>query len=553
MSLEAHFASVWEAMADAVGDQVAVRQADRAITWSDYEDRAARLASALSEAGLGPGSKVGLYLTNRPEYLEAQFAAFKIRAVPVNVNYRYLDDELRYLLDNADAEAVVFDAALAGPVRRVRDRLPGVRFWIRVGDEQDAAPGEGVVAYEDAVSAHRPAPRVARGEDDVYMLYTGGTTGMPKGVMYAMGEFVRRWLASAAEFLGQPPPDDPAWGVATARAMADGALLPRFIPACPLMHGTAMWLGVMLPHMVGGQVVLLPGGGFAPDELWATVEREAASGIVIVGDAFARPMLRALEAAEAAGRPYDIASMRVILSSGAMLSAGTRQSLIERLPAGAAIGDMMGSTEGPGGSALTTRGQAASTARFTPTSRTKVFTPDWREVRPGSGEQGLLAVSGPGNVPIGYHKDAAGTARLLKVVDGVRYSVPGDWATVEADGTITLLGRGSGCINTAGEKVYPEEVEEAAKLHPAVEDCLVLGLPDERLGQRVVAVASPRPGAALSGADVTDWIRKRLAGYKAPKEVRIVETLPRAANGKADLPAARRLFAEQPGGSVRTA
>ncbi|MEU0481717.1 AMP-binding protein [Streptosporangium sp. NPDC006013] len=547
MPTEAHFASIWEATADAIGDHVAVSHGDRAITWAGYEERAARLASALVESGLRPGSKVGLYLFNTPEYLEAQFAAFKIRAVPVNVNYRYLDDELWYLLDNADAEAVVFDAALAGPIGRVRDRLPQVRLWIRVGDDGDATEGDVGVPYEQLVSAHQPAPRINRDPDDVYMLYTGGTTGMPKGVMFPMGEFTRRWIANAAGLLGQPDVDDPAWAVATAAALAEQGTLPRFVPACPLMHGTGMWLGVLVPQMVGGRVVLLPGRGFDADELWTTVGREAANGIVIVGDAFARPMLRALESAQAAGRPYDASSVQLVLSSGAMLSAGVRQSLVERLPAGAAIGDMMGATEGPGGSAVSTRDQSPGTARFLPTPDTKVFTPDWREVVPGSGEQGMLAVSGAGNVPIGYYKDEERTARLVKVVDGVRYSVPGDWAQVEADGTVSLLGRGSGCINTAGEKVYAEEVEETVKLHPAIEDCLVFGVPDDRLGQRVVALVSSRTGPAVSGDDVTDWTRKRLAGFKVPKEVHVVETMPRAANGKADLRTARALFAELAG------
>jgi fatty-acyl-CoA synthase len=539
--LDAHFATLWESFADALGEQPAVSQGAVRRTWREYDHRAARVAAGFRAAGVGPQAKVALYLYNSVEYLEAQFAAFKIRAVPINVNYRYLDDELHYLLENADAEVVVFHASLASQVAKVRNRLPAVRLWVQVDD----APSpllEGATRYDDLIAQHGPAPREVRLEDDVYLLYTGGTTGMPKGVMFPVGEFVRRWVNAMAEMLLQPHPDDLTWCVETAKVLASVGALPVVAPACPLMHGTGMWLGVLIPHSVGGHVVLPEGTGFDADALWRTVAAERVTGVVIVGDAFALPLVRELERAEAAGSPYDLSAMQVVFSSGAMLSAAVKEALVARLPESAIVGDLMGSTEGPGGSAVTTREGGPATARFEPSPGTRVFTEDGRDVVPGSGEQGLLAVTGVGCVPLGNFKDDETTARLIRVVDGVRYSVPGDWATVEADGTILLLGRGSGCINTAGEKVYPEEVEEALKLHPAVEDCLVVGLADERFGQRVAAVVSAAPGASITPDEVRAWAKQKLAGYKAPRDVRVVETVPRGPNGKADLRAARALL-----------
>ncbi|GGM82602.1 putative fatty-acid-CoA ligase FadD [Dactylosporangium sucinum] len=543
MLAECHFATLWEAFADAVGDEPAVTQGTRTVTWSDYERRAARLAAVLRDGGIGVGSKVALYLHNAPEYLEAQFAALKIRAVPVNVNYRYLDAELSYLLDNSDAEAVVFHASLAEQVAGVMHRHPAVRLWLQV-DDVEAAPIPGAMPYEQAIGAAAPAPRQVRDERDVYMLYTGGTTGMPKGVMFPVGEFTRRWVNSIAELLEQPPPPDLGWCVETARQLAAVRSAPVVLPACPLMHGTGMWLGVFMTHSIGAHVVLAPSGSFDPDEIWATVSAHAVTALVIVGDAFALPLIRARETAGAAGPERDVSSLAFVMSSGAMLSAPVKAALIDVLGDSVVIGDMMGSTEGPGGSAVTTKNDATDTARFVPAPGARVLTEHGVDVRAGSGVPGLLAITGPGNVPIGYYKDPERSARLIRTVDGVRYSIPGDWATVDADGTIVLLGRGSGCINTAGEKVFPEEVEEALKQHPSVEDCIVVGLPDERFGERVAAAVAAAPGADLDPEEVQAWAKARLAGYKAPRVVLILPSVPRAANGKADLRAVRTLLLE---------
>jgi len=530
--LEMHFATLWEAIADEIGDREAVVAGGVRRSWREYENRAARLAALLADAGLGRDSKVGLYLWNSSEYMEAQFAALKLRGVPININYRYLDDELLYLLENSDAEALFFHSSLGERVARVKERAKKVRLWVEVDDGGEKLPG--TAGYEQAIAAHDPAPRITRSPDDTYMFYTGGTTGMPKGVMYDMGGMLQAFIASSFPIYGLGMPSiDEVPGVA-AKAWAEGANLVS-IPACPLMHGTGQWIGAMMPHNAGAKVVMLPGRSFDAHELWRESAREGATQLVIVGDAFARPMLRALEEAKAEGRPHDPGSVKFIVSSGVMWTSEIKQQLLEWNDF--VLIDAMGSTEGSMGVQITARGNIGETAKFAMAPTTKVFTEDGREVQPGSGETGMVAAGG--NVPTGYYKDARKSAATFRTIEGVRYSFPGDWARVEADGSLTLLGRGSNCINSAGEKIYPEEVEEAVKQHPDVVDCLVVGLPDEKFGQRVVGVASLRPGGAADSEALREFTRGKLAGYKTPKQLFIVPEVRRAPNGKADYQWAR--------------
>ena len=544
--LELHYATLWEAIADSIGDREAVATGSVRRTWTEYEDRAARLARVFEEAGLGPDSKIGLYLWNGNEYLESQFAGMKIRGVPININYRYLDDELLYLLENSDAEALVFHRSLGDRVARVKDRAKGVKLWIEVDDSGlgdtggavgsvGAATVPGALDYERLIDSADPAPRIKRSPSDLYMLYTGGTTGMPKGVMYEMGAMLQGFIGIGFPLLGLGVP--PAESIPTLVAQLweeQGGICS--IPACPLMHGTGMWLGAMIPHIAGARVVLLEERRFDPDELWRKAEIEKATQLVIVGDAFARPMLRSLEQAKAQGRPFDPKSVRFMISSGVMWTREIKQALLDWHEF--VLIDAMGSSEGSMGNQITTRGNVGQTARFTMGPATKVFTEDGREVKPGSDEIGMVAAGGL--VPVGYYKDPEKSAVTFREIDGVRYSFPGDWARVEADGTLTLLGRGSHCINTAGEKVYPEEVEEVVKSHPEVQDCLVVGVEDERLGQRVTAVASLVEDATVDAETLREFTRSKLAGYKVPKQVHLVDQVQRAANGKADYKWARR-------------
>ena len=537
--MEIHFATLWESLADAIGDREAVVCGERRRTWSEYDDRAARLASAFSDAGLKTDSKVGLYLYNGNEYLEAHYAAFKQRAVPININYRYLDEELLYLLDNSDAEVLVFHTSLGERVARVMERARKVKLWVEVDDGGDSVPG--AVPYETLVKGNEPAARIQRAESDAYMIYTGGTTGMPKGAVYEIGNILPFFIRMGVQFSGIDGVPQIHELAGHAKALWQRGEAHVSIPACPLMHGTGMWLGVIVPQCVGATIVTLEGRSFDPHELWQTTEREMASHVVIVGDAFAKPMLRALEKARDAGRRYDLSALKVMVSSGVMWTSEVKKQLLDWHDL--VLVDAMGSTEGGIGTQITARGNVGETARFPMNPTTKVFTEDGREVRPGSGESGMIATGGA--IPIRYYKDEVKSQATFKTIDGERYAFAGDWATVEADGTLTLLGRGSNCINTAGEKVYPEEAEEAVKQHPDVIDCLVVGVADEKFGERVTGVASLRAGSTANADELRKFTRAKLAAFKVPKQLIVVDRVRRAANGKADYKWARETVEEQ--------
>jgi fatty-acyl-CoA synthase len=531
-----HFASVWESIADVIGDETAVVHGDTRRSWSEYDERAARMAAAYVAAGLGSDSKIGLYMYNGNEYLEAQYGGFKMRGVPVNVNYRYLDEELWYLLDNSDAEALVFHSSLGDRVARVVDRLPKLKLLVEV---DDGGPGQvpGALAYEAVLAGHDPMPRISRAEDDIYMLYTGGTTGMPKGVMYAMGGMTGGFVTSGFPLLGLAAPSDASEIAALVKGAAEAGNRLISIPAAPLMHGTGVWLGAFIPHLAGGVVATLQNRSLDADELLRLVEAEAVTNVTIVGDAFAKPIIRALDAAIAAGRPYDTSSLKMVISSGVMWTAEVKEQLLDRVEQLVLL-DAIGSTEGSMGMSITMKGLPPSTAKFSQMPTTKVFTDDDREVQPGSGEIGMVAAGG--NVPLGYFKDPEKSARTFRVINGQRYSFPGDLAMVADDGSLILLGRGSQVINSGGEKIFPEEVEEAVKRVAGVHDCLVVGIDDEKFGQAVTAVVSLNEGAAATEGEIIAGVKGQLAGFKAPKRVVFVSQVPRAPNGKADYKAAKQ-------------
>ena len=536
-----HFGAVWESIADHIPDAIAVAQGQRYVSWGAYEQRAARLARALLDAGLGPHSRVGMYLYNSPEYCETNFAAMKMRGVPININYRYLDNELAYLLDNADVEALVFHSSLADRVARVAPTVRGLKLLVAVDDGPSASGPvtvAGAIGYADLQTQLTPAPRIRPHGDELYMLYTGGTTGMPKGVTYDLREFTASFLESYPSMLGLDPFGSPGeLGPNAAKRIAAGVPLAA-MPSPPLMHGTGCWLGLMAPHALGGTVVLLENRGLDAHELWDTVARERVQQLIIVGDAFARPLLRALDAEPTR---WDLSCLRLLLSSGAMWSLEVKRALLEHLPL-VALADLLGSTEGGMGQSVMTRDTpAADTAKFALRTTTRVFNADDGDVAAGSGEVGMVANGGL--VPLYYHKDAEKSARTFRVVNGQRYAFPGDMATVAADGSLTLLGRGSNCINTGGEKVFPEEVEEILKCHPAVEDALVFGTADEQFGNRVVAIAALRAGRSAHPAEIVAHAREQLASYKLPKQLVLVASVPRAPNGKPDYATAKQMFA----------
>ena len=536
--MERHLATLWERVADAVPDATAVVHGEVRRSYRELDDRSARLAGALTAAGLGAGSKVAQYLYNGPEYVESYAAALKVRGVPVNVNYRYLDDELLYLLEDSQSEALVFHSSLGDRVARVAGRAARLKLLLEVDDGGDVGSVAGAVPYETALVGAEPAPRISRDPADMLLLYTGGTTGMPKGVMTRNGAALTGAMSTIASVTGTPPANDAEDVPELVRNLVAERGQFVTLPACPLMHGTGM--ASLAPTLGGGgKLVLLAGRGLDVDELWDTVEREGVNSLVIVGDAFGRPMLRGLRE----GRERDLSSVRFIWSAGAMFSAEVREGLLDFMPTATVI-DSIAASEGGMGVAMSTKGKVIPTGSFLPNPGVKLFTEEGVEVAPGSGEVGMLAVPETATIPDGYFRDADKTARTFREFGGVRYSIPGDWGTIGEDGILTLLGRGSQCINTGGEKVFPEEVEEALKRHEAVEDALVFGLPDERFGQRVAAVVSLSPGAdaGIEPKGIVDATRSQLSSYKLPRDIVVVPQVPRAANGKADYPRARELF-----------
>jgi len=529
--MEFHFNNVWTALSEAFPDRPALICEGKTVTWSEFNDRAARLAGLFAANDVTNGASVGLYMLNCNEYTEAHFGCFKQSVCPVNVNYRYRAEELIYLLDNSDSEVVLYHASYAPRITEIRDSLPKIKLYIQVDDGCGEPLLDGALDYETALRASDPSPFTPSAYEDRYMLYTGGTTGMPKGVMYDNGALAHWLCIGGYTSRGLAPPKSIEEVLEGARAITEMGAVHRSLPACPQMHGTGMWIGTMVALNCGGTVVTQRTQHLDADSLLQCVVDNKVTDLTIVGDAFARPILVALDTAKAAGKPYDLSSVGQIASSGVMWSSEIKEGLLRHQ--NMVLNDIMGSTEGSMGASISTREGAAKTAKFMIADYVKVFNEYDKPVQPGSGEMGMVATAGI--VPRGYYKDEEKSARTFRVVDGVRYSFPGDFATVEADGTITLLGRGSQCINTGGEKVFTEEVEESIKRHSDVEDCLVVGLPDERLGNRVIAVYSQKPGTSPIGEDgLREHVKTQLAGYKAPKQCILVDVVQRAPNGKAD-------------------
>lgn len=525
------YGDVFDAVADAVqpSDQAILCDGET-ISWGQFSVTSNALARAFMTADLQPGAKVAQYMRNNPGYPLVFVAAMKARLAPVNVNYRYGPDELAYLIDNSDAEVVVFDADYADNARALQPRMPRVKLWISANARVD-----GFAFLDDLATGDGSKLEIKRSPDDLFLLYTGGTTGMPKGVMWPSSTWWDVLAAGRAPQLGMDPPA--TLEALQAQIRRGEGRAPVYV-APPLMHGTGMFTGFSALSK-GAPIVLTRAPGFDAPAALDAMTRYATGGMAIVGDAFARPMLDALRAEPSR---YDVRSMRTITSSGMMWSPEVKQGLFEFMP-DVVLFDSFGASEGTGlGASILTRDLKAEEARFDAPNTVVVRADDFTPIAPGSGEVGLVAKWG--NLPLGYYKDPEKTARTYVEINGVRHLLSGDHATVEADGRIRLLGRGSHCINSGGEKIYPEEVEEALKTHPGVVDALVFGLPDERFGQSIAAVISLEPGAQADPNDVIAHVRGRLSHYKAPRRIHIVQTVPRAPNGKPDYPAAKAMFAD---------
>jgi fatty-acyl-CoA synthase len=525
-----NFAEVWETVAEQIPDAPCQVQGDRRITWGETDRRANGVAATLLDRGATEQDKVAQYLYNAPEYIESMFAAFKAGLVPINTNYRYVDDELVYLWDNADCVAVVFHGVFTETIERIRDRVPRVTTWLWVDDDHAECP-DWAIPYEEAANSHdeRVVPPWGRSGDQLLMTYTGGTTGMPKGVMWRQDDLFRTLVSQMNPAFKEGDAD---LDIVRQQVQAPGA---PGLPACPLMHGTGLYTQLIVLSL-GGCSVQLVSRKLDVIEMLDTIEREKVAQIAIVGDAFARPLLKALD--DNPGR-WDLSSLFLIASSGVMWSEQTKQGLLKHHP-NMILVDTFSSSEAVGmGMSMSSGESAAHTAKFTVGENTIVISDAGTLVQPGSGEIGRVAVGG--HQPIGYYKDEEKTAKTFITFEGKRYSCPGDYAIVEADGSLTLLGRGSVVINTGGEKVFPEEVEEVLKTHPSIRDAVAVGIPDEKFGEVVAAVVEPSDGAEVDTAEVIAHVRGKLAAYKAPKQVVVVPTIGRAPNGKVDY---KRLKAE---------
>ena len=536
-----NLADLFELVVDTVPDRLALVAGDVRLTYRELDARADRVARHLGSSGRPPGAHVGILARNRAEWVEAMIGCYKARAVPINLNFRYVAPELRYVVDNADLEVLVYERELS---QLVADSLAGGApdrplelLVIEDGtdpsdDPVAASTGTSPTRYEDALDAAEGGRDSApRSPDDLYILYTGGTTGMPKGVMWRQediffaamggGGWGAEPIAAADELAGRLNTDE------------DGRI-PMLVVG-PLMHGNAQW-AMWNAFMMAGTAVLYTEHHFDPDRILRLIGDERVVSSALVGDAMARPLAETLAAAPAG--TYDVSTLLVIGSGGAMLSAAVKADLAAQLP-GAMIMDRFGSSEAGAQGAVEV---GASGPKFVMSDDTAVLDDDLRPLAPGDGRIGRLARTG--RIPVGYYQDEAKTAATFPTDgDGVRWSVPGDLASIGPDGVITVHGRGSASINSGGEKIFPEEVEAAIKAHPDVYDAIVVGLPDERFGERVAAVVRLRDGADTLGLDdLGRHCRDHVAGYKVPRELLLVGEIPLTAAGKPDTSAAKALF-----------
>lgn len=537
-----HFnlADLFELVVDTVPDNEALIAGDIRLTYRQLDERINRVAHVLQVHGVERGDHIGLYLYNGTPYVEGMLAAYKIGAVPVNVNYRYVEDELVYLFDDADLVCVIHDQEFGPTIAEVVEKVPGVRTFISVADDSGAnCSAIGSLDYENLLAAASPVRDFAeRSPDDLYILYTGGTTGMPKGVLWRQEDIFFAGMGGGN--IGGDPITDPQ-EMADKLTPGDGV---GMLIIAPLMHGAAQWT-LYIGFFMGNKMVLSTARKFDPAEAWRLVSEEAIMSIGIVGDAIGRPLIEALDGL---GDSIDTSSLFTVGSGGAIWSDSVKERYRELLPDILLI-DSYGSSEtgAQGGSAMTSdSGTSGGAPKFKMDGAHTVLDDELKPVEPGSGVRGRVARSG--HIPVGYYGDEVKTAETFVEIDGRRWVLQGDVATVDEDGTITMFGRGSVCINSGGEKIFPEEVEAAVKAHPDVYDAVVVGVPDDKWGERVAAVVEPREGTAPKLGDLVEFSRTKIAGYKVPRELHLVDEMVRSPAGKADYKWARSVAAneEQP-------
>ncbi|BBY19404.1 acyl-CoA synthetase [Mycolicibacterium litorale] len=522
-----NIADLAEHAIDAVPDRVALISGDETLTYGELEEKANRLAHYLLDNGVKKDDKVGLYCRNRIEIVIGMVGIIKAGAILVNINFRYVEGELRYLFDNSDMVALIHERQYSPRVANVLPETPNVKTVLVVedGSSEDYSSYGGVEFYSALEQGSPERDFGPRSEDDIYLLYTGGTTGFPKGVMWRHEDIYRVLFGGTDFATGEPIADE--YGLA--KQAAENAPMVRY-PIPPMIHGatqSATWMALF----AGQTVVLVP--EFDPEEVWRTCAKHKVNLLFFTGDAMARPLLDALVAHQESGDEFDLSNLFLLASTAALFSPALKDQLLELLP-NRIITDSIGSSEtGFGGSSVVTKGQTHTGGpRVTIDKNVAVIDDDGNPVKPGSGVRGMIAKSG--HIPVGYYKDEKKTAETFRTINGVRYAIPGDYATVEEDGSVTMLGRGSQSINSGGEKIYPEEVEGALKGHPDVFDALVVGVPDERYGQCVAAVVQRREGATPSLAELDAFIRNEIAGYKVPRKIWWADEIQRTPAGKPD-------------------
>jgi fatty-acyl-CoA synthase len=521
---------IHEAIAAAIPEREALVFRDRRFSWRQLTDRTRRLADLFRGHGLGcriersalenwesGQDHIGLYLHNGNEYLEGMLGAFKARTAPINVNYRYVDEELIYLLDNADTRALIFHACFAPTLARIRDRLPKVKLWLQVADDSPEALLPGALDYEESLAAAAPSPPSTNmSPDDLYIVYTGGTTGMPKGVLWRQEDIFRSALYSSAT---------DSLDAIVKRALKGG---PKVLASSPFMHGAAHWVAFSMWHVGGSVVVQTNVRRMDPADILSTIERERVTALSIVGDAFGRPLVDELREGK-----YNVSTLRLLSTGGATLTAAIKEEFLELIP-GLRILDALGSSEsGAQGFRYSKAGDQNTTGDFEMNPDNVVLREDFSgTVEPGSETLGWLARSR--FIPLGYYKDSVRTAETFPTVNGVRYAVPGDRVSIGTDGAMRLHGRDSAIINSGGEKVFAEEVEQALKHHPNVYDAVVVPTPNETWGQQVTALVRLRETAIVSDAELKKVARLHIAAYKVPKVFIFVDEIVRSPSGKAD-------------------
>lgn len=542
MAVALNIADLAEHAIDAVPDRVALICGDEQLTYAQLEEKANRFAHYLMEQGVREGDKVGLYCRNRIEIVIAMLGIIKAGAILVNVNFRYVEGELRYLFDNSDMVALVHERQYSDRVANVLPDTPNVKTVLVVedGSDLDYQRYGGLEFYSAIADSSAERDFGDRSEDAIYLLYTGGTTGFPKGVMWRHEDIYRVLLGGTDFATGEFVKDE----YDLAKAAAANPPMVRY-PIPPMIHGatqSATWMSIFS----GQTTVLAP--EFNAEQVWATIHKHKVNLLFFTGDAMARPLLDALQK----DNDYDLSSLFLLASTAALFSPSIKEKFLELLP-NRVITDSIGSSEtGFGGTSIVAKDAPHSGGpRVTIDHRTVVLDEEGNEVKPGSGVRGFIAKKG--NIPVGYYKDEKKTAETFKTINGVRYAIPGDYAMVEEDGTVTMLGRGSVSINSGGEKIYPEEVEAALKGHPDVFDALVVGVPDPRYGQHVAAVVQAREGARPSLAELDSFVRSEIAGYKVPRSLWFVDEVKRSPAGKPDYRWAKEQTEARPADDVHAA